>query len=95
MVLKMGVATLILRDCEVKIHIPEMGAWESTRILEPLENDCKNQNTLHKGVLYIIGKLLKCTCLKWAHMTHLDICSISYGKKKGQKFDFRSQTVKN
>ncbi len=37
------------------------------------------------GVLYIIGKLVKCRCLKWVRMTHLDICSTSYGKKKGRE----------
>ncbi len=28
---------------------------------------------------------MKCRCLKWACMTHLDICNISYSKMKGQK----------
>jgi hypothetical protein len=32
---------------------------------------------------YIIGKILKCRCLKWACMTHLDIYNTSHGKKKG------------
>jgi hypothetical protein len=49
----------------VKLHTPEMGAWESTWALELLENDCKGQNTSHWRVLDIIGKLLKCRCLKW------------------------------
>jgi len=30
-------------------------------------------------------KLLKCRCWKWPHMSHLDIYSISYGKKKGRE----------
>ncbi len=42
--------------------------------------------------LYIITKLLKRKCLKWACMTHLDISNTSYGQKKGRKsnwqFDF-------
>jgi hypothetical protein len=42
---------------------------------------------------YIIGKILECRCLKWVHMTHLDIWNTSYGQKKGQKsncqMDFR------
>jgi hypothetical protein len=38
-----------------------------------------------KDFFYIIEKLLKCRCLKWARMTHLDICNTSYGKKKGQE----------
>jgi hypothetical protein len=32
---------------------------------------------------HVIGKLLKCRCQKWPHMSHLDICSTSYGKKEG------------
>jgi hypothetical protein len=32
--------------------------------------------------VYIIGKLSKCKCRKWARMSHLDICSTSYDKKK-------------
>jgi hypothetical protein len=59
-----------------------MGTWESSGTPETSEFDCKNQNTLHSGVLYIIGKLLKCRCRKWACMGHLDICSISFGEKR-------------
>jgi hypothetical protein len=48
---------------------------------------------------YIIGKILKCRCLKWARMTHLDIENTSYGQKKGQEsnwqFDFRPLKVRN
>ncbi len=36
-------------------------------------------------VLYIIGKLLKRRCLKWALIAHLDIWNTSYGKKKGRE----------
>jgi hypothetical protein len=36
------------------------------------------------GVLYIIGKLLKRRCLKWACITHLNIWNTSYGQKKGR-----------
>jgi len=50
-------------------------------------------------VLYTIGKLLKCKCLKWACMTHLDIWNKSYGQKKGQEsnwqFDFQTLKVWN
>jgi len=30
----------------------------------------------------VMGKLLKCRCLKWARMTHLDISNTGYGQKK-------------
>jgi hypothetical protein len=44
------------------------------------------------GILYIIKKLLKRRCLKWARIAHLDIWNTSYGQKNGQEsnwqFDF-------
>jgi hypothetical protein len=51
---------------------------------------------MDRRVLHTIGNLLKCRCLKWACMTHLDIWNISYGQKKGQKsnWQFNSQTLK-
>jgi hypothetical protein len=53
----------------------ELPCWEleSQGALECLESDCKGQNPSPWKVLYIIGNLLKQRCLKWAHMTHLDI----------------------
>jgi len=60
----------------------ELESWWTPK---PLESDYKTQNTSHWGVIYIIGKLLKCTCLKWDQMTHLDICNTSYGKKKSRE----------
>jgi hypothetical protein len=42
---------------------------------------------------------LKCRCPKWLCMSHLDICSPSYGQKKGResnwKFDSRPLKVRN
>jgi len=40
-------------------------------------------------VFYTIEKLLKYRCLKWAHMTHLDIWNTSYGQKKGQESNWQ------
>jgi len=79
----------------------ELSFWEleSQWTLEPLESDCRGQNTLHWRVFYIIGKLLKSRCLKWACMTCLDIYNTSYGKKKDQEsnwqFDSRPKKVRN
>jgi hypothetical protein len=64
---------------------PEMGTWESSGTPENSEFHCRGQNTLPWGVLYTIGKFLKCRCRKWPRMSHLDICSTSYVWKKGQK----------
>jgi hypothetical protein len=74
------------KECERvwrwKLTLPsELPFWEleSWWTPKPLESDCKGQNIFHWGVFYIIGKLLKCKCLKWACMTHLYIWNISYG----------------
>ncbi len=58
-----------LRECEDEIHTPEMGTSESSRIPETSDFNCSGQNTSHWGVLYIIGKLSKCRCRKWAIWT--------------------------
>jgi hypothetical protein len=48
------------------------------------EFDNKAQNTLHWGVLGVIGKVLKRRYRKWPRIGHLNICSPSYGQKKGR-----------
>jgi len=47
-------------------------------------------------VPYIVGKLLKWKCFKWACMTHLDIWNTSYGQMKGREsnWQFDSQPLK-
>jgi hypothetical protein len=74
----------------------ELKSWWTSEISE---SDCKGQNPSPWGVLYTIGKLLKCRCPKWARMTHLNICNTSYGQKKGWEsnwqFDSRPRKVGN
>jgi hypothetical protein len=74
-----------------------MGTWESTGTPKTSEFDCKGQNTSHCSIFYIIGKISKCRCRKWACMSHLDICNTSYGKKKGQEsnWQFDSRPLKS
>jgi hypothetical protein len=94
------------KECERvwrwRLTLPsEFPFWELESRWTPKlsKNDCKCQNTSHWGILYIIRKLWNFGCLKWAHMTHLDICNTSYGKKKGREsnwqFDSRPRNVKN
>jgi len=79
----------------------EFPFWEleSQWTLKFSEGNCRGQNPLDWRVFYIIGKLLKRRCLKWACMTHLDIWNTSYGQKKGQEsncqFDSRPLKVGN
>jgi hypothetical protein len=49
------------------------GNLESQWIPESSEGNCRGQNPMDWGIIYIIEKILKLRCLKWAHMTHWDI----------------------
>jgi hypothetical protein len=78
---------------------PKVGDLESSGTPECLELDSKAQNTLHWCVLGVIEKVLKRRYGKWPRIGHLDICSPSYGQKKGREsnwqFDSRPLKVKN
>jgi hypothetical protein len=58
---------------QVNSHV---GSWSPKRTPESSERDCRGQNSSPWGVLYIIGKLLKCRCLKlgshgsFGHLKH-------------------------
>jgi hypothetical protein len=88
-----------LEECEDDTHTPGMGTWESFGTPETSEFDCRGQNTSPWSFFHDLTKLLKCRCRKWPRMSHLDIYSISYGKKKGREsnwqFDSRPLKVKN
>jgi hypothetical protein len=61
------------------------GSWNPIWTPKFSERNCSGQNPLVWRVFYIIGKLLKRRCLKWAPMTYLDIWSTSYDQKKGRE----------
>jgi hypothetical protein len=90
------VATPLWAKCEGEAHIPKSGNLESSGTPKNLEPELKGQNTLHWGVLGVIGKVLKCKCLNWPRIGHLDICSPSYGQKKGREsnWQFNSRPLK-
>ncbi len=94
-----SVATWLWGKCEVATHTFENGTWESSGTPENSERKCRGQNISHWGVLYTIGKVLKFRCPKWPRMSHLDINSTSYGRKKGREsncqFDSRPLKVRN
>jgi hypothetical protein len=94
-----SVATPLWAKCKGETHTPKSGNLESSRTPENSELELKGKNTLHWGVLSVIGKVLKCRCLNWPRIGHVDICSPSYGQKKGREsncqFDSRPQKVEN
>jgi hypothetical protein len=75
------------------------GSWSPKWTLKFSKHDCRGQNPSVLKVLYIIDKILKRRCLKWARITHLDIWNTSYDQKKGQEwnyqFDSRPLKVRN
>jgi hypothetical protein len=83
----------------MKLTLPKSGKLESSETPENSQLDCRGQHTSHWGILYVIGKVLKSKCPKWPRMSHLDICSPSYGQKKGREsnwqFDSRPLKVGN
>jgi hypothetical protein len=93
------VATLTWSSVGVKPNTWKSGDLESFGTPECLELDSKGKNTSHWGVLGVIGKVLKRRYLKWPRIGHLDICSPSYGQKKGRElnwqFDSRPLKVGN
>jgi hypothetical protein len=94
-----NVATPLWAKCEGEAHTPKSGNLESSGTPKNSELELKGQNTSHWGVLGVIGKALKCRCLNWPRVGHLDICSPSYGQKKGREsnwqFDSRPLKVRN
>jgi len=84
----LNVATLLWGKCEVATHTLENWTWKSSGTLENLEHDCRGQNTSHWDV-YTVGKVFKCKWPKWPCMSHLDICSTSYGRKKGRESNWQ------
>ncbi len=79
-----------------ELHV---GSWSSKWIPKYLKHDCKGQNMSSQSFFYIIEKLLKLKCLKWARITHLDNWNTSYDQKKGREsnwqFDSRPLKVGN
>jgi hypothetical protein len=79
------VATPLWVKCEDETHTPKSEKLESSETPENSELEFRGQNTSNWSVFYTIGKVLKCKCPKRPHMSHLDICSPSYGQKKGRE----------
>jgi hypothetical protein len=91
------VATPLWPSVGVKPNTPKIGDLESSGTPECLGFDNKAQNTSMRGVLDVIGKVLKRRYLKWPRIGHLDICSPSYGQMKGREsnWQFNSRALKS
>ncbi len=63
-------------------------SWSPKRTPQSSKHDFKRENPWPSRVLYIIGKILKHRCLKWARIAHLHIWNTNYDKiKAGNQTD--------
>jgi hypothetical protein len=81
----LSVATPLWPSVGVKPNTCKVGDLESSGTPECSELDNKAQTTSPWGVLEVIRKVLKRRYRKWPRIGHLDICSPSYGQKKGRE----------
>ncbi len=72
-----------------RLALPKSGNLESSGTPKNLKFNFRGQNNLPLSVLYIIRKVLKCRCRKWPCMSRSNICSTSYGRKKGRKSNWQ------
>ncbi len=83
------VATPLWPSVGVKPNTSKVGNLESSGTPECLEFDSKAQNYSYWDFLGVIGKVLKRRYRKWPRIGHLDICSLSYGQKKGRESNWQ------
>jgi hypothetical protein len=90
------VTTPLWAKCEGEAHTPKSGKLESFGTPKNSERKFRGQISLHLCTLGVIEKVLKCGYPKWPRMSQLDICSPSYGQKKGResKWQFDSRPLK-
>jgi hypothetical protein len=67
----MVVATPLWGKCEDETHTPKCGKLESSEFPKNSDLDCRGQISSYSSVIYVIRKVLKCRCLKWPRMSHL------------------------
>jgi hypothetical protein len=95
----MLVATPILRESEEEDSHFQHGNLRVRRDSQNFKEWLQGSKHIALESSLYLGKLLKCRCVKWACMTHFDICSTSYGKKKVREsncqFDSQPQKVGN
>ncbi len=81
--LTINVATPLEGSVRSPLTLPKMG-FKSPPGLPNTQNSIVGVKTpCLEVIFYTVGKVLKCRCPKWPCMSHLDICSTSYGRKKG------------
>ncbi len=80
-------------------HLEKLEIWSPPGLPNVYSSTTRGKNTSHWGLLDVIGKVLKRRYRKWPRIGNSDICSPSYGQKKGREsnwqFDSRPLKVWN
>ncbi len=83
----------------VKPTLPKVGTWSPSGLPKTQSPSWRAKTPCIGVFLVSLEKVLKCRCLNWPRIDHLDICSPSYGQKKGREsnwqFDSRPLKVGN
>ncbi len=83
----------------VKPTLPKVGTWSPPGLPKTQSPSWKAKTPRIGMFLVSLEKVLKCKCLNWPRIGHLNICSPSYGQKKGWEsnwqFDSRPLKVGN
>ncbi len=86
---KRTVAPLLWPSVGVKPNTWKSWELESSGTPECSELDSKGQNTSHRGVLGVIGKVLESRYRKWPLIGNSKSCSPSYGQKEGRESNWQ------
>jgi hypothetical protein len=82
------VATLLEKSVKMRLTLSKWG-FGSPPGLSKVQSSIARVKTPRIRAFFIIGKLSKCRCQKWARLSHLDICITSYGQKKGRESNWQ------
>ncbi len=90
------VATSLWAKCEGEAHTPKSGNLESSGTPEISELELKGQNTLHWGVLGVVGKLSTRATTLVQTSSRSELGERSYGSPKSRESElgqFRDSTL--
>jgi hypothetical protein len=73
----------------MKLTLPKLGTWNPPGLLKTQSLIVRVKTHCIEVFLKSLEKVSKCRCPKWPHMNHLDICSPSYGQKKGRESNWQ------
>jgi hypothetical protein len=84
---------------KTKLALPKVGTWSPPGLLKLQSSIARVKTPRLEFFFNILEKVLKFRYRKWPRMSHSDICSTSYGQKKGWEsnwqFDSRPLKVRN